>query len=229
MFYGSWFLEFHTIYEIWTRFTSNKPLILMRTFIFTLLVLAAFPLQGQRFFLQLQPDAGYSSITPGILPYKLRSSYQLTVSGGLCLSERSALKLGIGVQQSGARTRIFYTPSSPAYDFLYQDTYFVKIPVDYSIRLGSRGLFILDIGAYYNLNITNRVIDPGRRVDYFPLDAADFTKNDAGLRLRPAIEIPFSPKYFLSLGILQEIGLVALVPQSHHYNTYLTGGVKVIL
>lgn len=202
----------------------------MKKIIFALLVLAAFPLQGQRFFLQLQPEAGVSSFTREILPYELRSSYQVTVAGGLQLNDRSAVKLGIGVQQSGARSSIIYAAGSvTTLEYLYPDTYFIKVPVDFSISLGSRGLFTLDIGAYYNLNITDQVVDMEINDGYFPLHAEDFTKDDVGLRLRPAVGIPFTPKVSLSLGILQEFGLVAFLQQTHHYNTYLSAGMHVKL
>lgn len=202
----------------------------MKKIIFALLVLAALPLQGQRFFLQLQPEAGVSSFTPGILPYELRSSYQVTLALGFQLNDQSAVALGLGVQQSGARSTIMYNVGGvTTRDFLYQDAFFIKVPVDYTISLGSRGLFILDVGAYYNLNITDRVVDMEVNDGYLPLHAEDYTKDDVGLRLRPAVGIPLTPKISLSLGILQEFGLVAIVSRTHHYNTYLTGGIRVFL
>ncbi|MDF1570357.1 MAG: hypothetical protein P1P82_01930 [Bacteroidales bacterium] len=202
----------------------------MKKIIFALLVLAALPLQGQRFFLQLQPEAGVSSFTSGIIPYELRSSYQVTLAWGLQLNDRSAVRLGFGVQQSGARSTIIYAAGGvTTRDILYQDVYFIKVPVDYSISLGSRGLFTLDAGAYYNLNITDQVVDMEINDGYLPLYAEDYTKDDVGLRLRPAVSIPFSPKVSLSLGILQEFGLVTFLRQTHHYNTYLSAGMQVQL
>ena len=79
------------------------------------------------------------------------------------------------------------------------------------------------------LQLNDRVIDMEINDGYLPLHAEDFTKDDVGLRLRPAISIPLAPKISLSLGILQEIGLVAIVSRTHHYNTYLTGGIRVFL
>ena len=202
----------------------------MRQFILALLVLGVLPLHGQRFFLQLQPEAGVSSFTSGIIPYELRSSYQVSLALGLQMNDRSAVTLGLGVQQSGARSTVIYAVGgATTRDILYQDAYFIKVPLDYTISLDSRGLFTLGIGAYYNLNITDRVVDMEVNDGYFPLHAEDYTKDDIGLRLRPAVSIPFTPKISLSLGILQEFGLVAFVPRTHHYNTYLTGGIKVQL
>ncbi len=202
----------------------------MKKIVFALLVLAALPLQGQRFFLQLQPEAGVSSFTTGIIPYELRSSYQVTLALGLQMNDRSAVRLGLGVQQSGARSTIIFAAGGvTSRDILYQDAYFIKVPVDYTISLGGQGLFTLDVGAYYNLNITDQVVDMEVNDGYFPLHAEDYTKDDIGLRLRPAVSIPFTPKISLSLGILQEFGLVAIIPRTHHYNTYLTGGFKVKL
>jgi hypothetical protein len=203
---------------------------IMKKIIFTLLVLAAIPLQGQRFFLQLQPEAGVSSFTPGIIPFELRSSCQVTIAGGLMLNDRSAIRLGFGVQQSGARSTITYNVSGvPTQEILYDDTYFIKFPVDYTVSFSSRGLFTLDIGAYYNLNITDQVTDMEVNNGELPLHAENFTKDDAGLRLRPAVSIPFTPNVSLSLGVMQEFGLVAFLRQTHHYNTYLSAGMKVKL
>lgn len=197
---------------------------------FALLVFMVFPLHGQRFFLQIQPEAGYSSFTSGIVPFELRSSYQMTVAGGIQLNDRSSLRLGIGFQQSGASSSIAYnTAGIFIREKVYYDTYFIKVPVDYSIRLTPNGLFTLDIGAYYNMNITSQLVEGGWQNDFVAIADELSTNDDLGLRLRPAIAFPLTPSYTLSLGILQEFGLVEIIPRTHHYNTYFTAGVKVKL
>lgn len=203
---------------------------MMRTLLFALMMAATVPMYGQKIFLQLQPEAGFSSFSSGILPFELRSSYQMTFAGGLELNDRSSLRLGIGFQQSGARSSIAYnTMGIIIREKLYYDTYFVKVPLDYSISFGRSGLFTLDIGAYCNLNITSQLVEWWRLNDYLAVAEEQSTKNDVGLRIRPAIEIPYTPRIGLSFGILQEIGLVAFVPRTHHYNTYFTAGVKLQL
>lgn len=200
----------------------------MKALIFAVMMAATLPVAGQNFFLQLQPEAGFSSFTSGILPYELRSSYQMTFAGGIELNDRSSLRLGVGVQQSGARSSIAYnTMGIIIREKLYHTTYFIKIPVDYSISLARSGLFTLDIGAYLNLNITSQVVEWGAQNDYLAITEEQLTRDDVGLRLRPAVAIPVTQRYTISLGVLQEFGLVAFVRETHHYNTYFTAGVKL--
>lgn len=211
------------------RYVNNQTPLTMKYFILTMCVIASLPLHGQRIFFQLQPEAGISSFTPGIIPFEIRSSYQVTLSGGLQLTDRSSVKLGVGVQQSGSRSSVGYFSAGVwTYESLYHDTYFIKIPVDYTISLGRRGLFSLDAGAYYNVNITDRFVDI-ESDDYLPFVEADISRDDAGIRIRPAVNLQLAPGSILSLGILQEFGLVAFVPRTHHYNTYLSAGLKVKL
>jgi hypothetical protein len=201
----------------------------VKSLLFTFFLFIFISLQGQSFFVQVQPEAGFSSYTRGIFDFDPVASFQVTFSGGLHLSERSVLKLGLGFQKAGAKNKIYLmTGGLPTAGVVNYPAFFIKVPVDYSIRLGRRGIITLDLGTYYNRNITTMVETWTGPFDDTPFNG-DLSRDDFGVRIRPAIAVPFKPGYILSLGILQEFGLRSILIDTHHYNTYLSGGLRIYL
>jgi len=202
----------------------------MKYLVLLIMLAQSFVMDGQRIFLQLQPEAGISSFTSGILQFEPAISYQGTLQGGIYLNEHSSLQIGFGIQKSGAASTIIYAGGvNPIMDRIYHSTGFIKIPVDFSFRLGSRKIFSLGIGIYYNGNITNWLNQHGilnTDSGYSPINMEDLLMDDIGIRLRPAIEVPYNMKYIISIGLLQELGLNVVFPETHHYNTYLSVGLR---
>ena len=202
----------------------------MKYSVLIILIFLSTELDGQKLFLQLQPEAGFSSFTSGILHFEPAFSYQGTIQGGIYLNEHSSLQFGLGIQQSGAATKILYTVGvNPTMEKLFHSTGFIKVPVDYSFKIGPGKIFSIDIGVYYNRNITLWMNDQGilnTNNGYSPFNEQDLIKDDIGIRLRPAIEIPYNMKYIISIGLLQEFGFNAVFPETHHYNTYLSLGLR---
>jgi len=203
----------------------------MKRILFVISVLfLVIPLIGQDMYFNLSQANGVSSFTRNLLPFGVKYSTQTEVLVGFRLSESIGLQAGLAYQSAGASNEVTY--ESPNAETV-RETYsigFLKIPVELSMRFGEKLSAGLDIGCYYNLNINQSI---GTNASNGEVSGAisvnDLSKNDFGIRVKPVLDIHLSEKYMATVGVLQEFGLIECLEKTHHFNTYITFGLKVLL
>ncbi len=203
----------------------------MRSIIIFLALLLSLQGYGQKMYVKLQQENGVSGLTRGILPFTLKYSQQTTLVAGLFLNEKLGISLGAGFQQAGARSKLSFS-DTPGNFFSFYQSYsinYIKIPLDLSVDIGKSGLFCVDLGLYFNFISSfslSQVPDPDIASYHIFTDYSPFEKNDIGIRIRPAFNIPLSEETTFSIGILQEFGLIGRFPDTRNYNTCLSASIK---